>query len=46
MSGVPDRGQFVGEVLDEAESEQNEMIKKIVLFLGDSAISDHAFDCV
>lgn len=34
MSGVPDRGQFVGEVLDEAESEQNEMIKKIVLFLG------------
>lgn len=34
MSGVPDRGQFVGEVFDEAESEQNEMIKKIVLFLG------------
>lgn len=32
MSGVPDRGQFVGEVFDEAESEQNEMIKKIVLF--------------
>ena len=34
MSGVPDRGQFVGEVFDEAESEQNEMIKKIVLFFG------------
>lgn len=34
MSGVLDRGQFVGEVFDEAESEQNEMIKKIVLFLG------------
>jgi len=34
VSGVPDRGQFVGEVFDEAESEQNEMIKKIVLFFG------------
>lgn len=34
MSGVLDRGQFVGEVFDEAESEQNEMIKKIVLFFG------------
>ena len=34
MSGVPDRGQFVGEVFDEAESEQNEMIKKIALFFG------------
>lgn len=34
MPGVPDRGQFVGEVFDEAESEQNEMIKKIVLFFG------------
>lgn len=34
MSGVLDRGQFVGEVFDKAESEQNEMIKKIVLFLG------------
>lgn len=32
MSGVLDRGQFVVEVFDEAESEQNEMIKKIVLF--------------
>ena len=33
-TSVPDRGQFVGEVFDEAESEQNEMIKKIVLFFG------------
>ena len=50
MSGVPDCGQFVDEAFDEAESGQNEMIKKIVLFFGvydmDSAISDHAFDCV
>ena len=34
MSGVPDCGQFVDEAFDEAESGQNEMIKKIVLFLG------------
>lgn len=34
MSGVLDCGQFVGEVFDEAESEQNKMIKKIVLFFG------------
>lgn len=34
MSGVPDCGQFVDEAFDEAESGQNEMIKKIVLFFG------------
>lgn len=34
MSSVPDCRQFVDEAFDEAESGQNEMIKKIVLFLG------------